>query len=517
MNDARGARFRYRAVARGDWNGFFALAVDNLAMLAAMAGILVGAFHMPADVVLVRMLPGTALGVLVGDLAYAWLAWRLARRERRHDVCAMPLGVDTPSLFALTFGVVGPAYATTGDAQQAWAVGMAVMVIMGVAKLGAAFAGDTLRRTVPRTALLAALAGVAIALILYFPFVKIAAEPIGGLVALGVVLIALVGRLRLPREFPVVVVSVVLGLAAWFVARRLGYEPPPLPAGGAGPGLAIPWPTAAFVDGLSMAIGYVPLALPVALATVVGGIDNTESAAAAGDRYATRDILLVEGAATLVAGVCGGVIQTTPYIGHPAYKAMGCRAGYVIATGLALGVGAATGWLGALIALLPDSVIVPVLVFVGLEMAEQATATAEPRHLKAVAIAVVPVLANLVSIQTGMLVGAAHVDVAALPEDLRRTMTATTMLGNGFIVTSMLWSAWLIDVVDGRHGRAAVYAIVAAAATMVGLIHSPFPDGRWFVPGGAGVPASVSAFAIAYALLAALTWLAGRWRGWARR
>lgn len=52
---------------------------------------------------------------------------------------------------------------------------------------------------------------------------------------------------------------------------------------------------------------------------------NTESAAAAGDEYRTRDILLTEAVATVIAGHAGGVIQNTPCIGHPAYKAMGGR------------------------------------------------------------------------------------------------------------------------------------------------------------------------------------------------
>ena len=503
--------FRYRAFARGDVNGFFALAVDNLAMLVAMSGILIGVFRMPADVVLGRMLPGTALGVLVGDLAYAALAWRLARRERRQDVCAMPLGIDTPSLFALTFGVVGPVFATTGDAHRAWIVGMAVMVVMGAAKLAAAFAGDAIRRAVPRTALLAALSGVALVLILYFPWAKIVAEPVGGMVALGVVLVTLVGKVRLPREFPSVLVALFAGWAAWTVARAVGYEPPPLPAAGADAGIALPWPTLAFVDGLAQALAYLPLALPVALATVVGGIDNTESAAAAGDRYATRDILLVEGAATLVAGLCGGVIQTTPYIGHPAYKSMGCRAGYAIATGIAIGAGTMLGLTGLLIAHVPESVVVPVLVFVGLEMAEQAMATAEPRHLKAVALAAVPVVASLIAIETGMLVGAAAIDVATLPPDVRRGLAAATMLGNGFIVTAMLWATWLIHVIDGRLARAALVAAIGAALVPFGLIHSPFPDGRWILPWVGGLPRPTVALAAGYALLAACC-LAFAWR-----
>ena len=61
------------------------------------------------------MVPGTALGVLVGDLAYTWLAVRLVRRTGRGDVTAMPFGIDTPTLFAMVFGVLGPVMLATGD------------------------------------------------------------------------------------------------------------------------------------------------------------------------------------------------------------------------------------------------------------------------------------------------------------------------------------------------------------------------------------------------------------------
>src|SRR5262249_2754163 len=142
-------------------------------------------------------------------------------------------------------------------------------------------------------------------------------------------------------------------------------------AGGAGAGpsplmvssltLAPPWPTLVWVSGLGDAMTYLPLALPFALATVIGGIDTTESGSAAGDEYRTRDILLTEAAATIIAGSCGGVIQNTPYIGHPAYKAMGARAGYTLATGLVIGVGAAVGIVSLLVSLLPEAAVAPIL------------------------------------------------------------------------------------------------------------------------------------------------------------
>ena len=56
------------------------------------------------------MFPGTALGVLFGDLVYTWMAFRLAKREGRDDVTAMPLGLDAPSTIGMAFAVLGPAF-----------------------------------------------------------------------------------------------------------------------------------------------------------------------------------------------------------------------------------------------------------------------------------------------------------------------------------------------------------------------------------------------------------------------
>ena len=92
------------------------------------------------------MVPGTALGVLAGDLAYTLLAVRLARQSGRRDVTAMPFGIDTPSLFGMTFGVIGPTMLLTRDPVLAWKVGMGATVAMGVVKLLLAFAGEWVRR-----------------------------------------------------------------------------------------------------------------------------------------------------------------------------------------------------------------------------------------------------------------------------------------------------------------------------------------------------------------------------------
>lgn len=499
-------RTSYRWFAAGDINGFFALTIDNLALLAGMSAILLGVFHLPADLVLGRMLPGSALGVLVGDLAYSLLALRLARRTGRDDVCAMPLGIDTPSMFGLCFGVIGPLWLLTHDAQRTLAVSSAVLAAMGLAKIAGAFLGEHVRRSLPRSAMLGALAAVAIALIGFTSLQKIAAEPVGGLVALGVVLSALVAGRRLPWGVPAMIGALALATLAWALFAAPGLSVPGLPT--------LRWlpPQAGWLwlDSLGGALPYLPLALPFALLTLVGGIDNTESASTAGDAYATRDILLVEGVATFVAAVFGGTLQNTPYIGHPAYKRMGCRAGYTVATGLFIGVGASLGLIAWLLAWLPESVLVPILVYVGLEMASQALRETHAAHLPALVLGFAPAIAKLVSIHVNSLLEAVPAAQAALGPAQRESLQALTMLGNGFIVTSMLWSTLVIDLVDRRPTRLAVVSLLAAALTVCGVIHSPYPDGRLFLP-SADLPAATVHLAAGYLLFGAVTWSLDRW------
>ena len=76
---------KYEWLTLGDVNGFFGLMFDNLTVLSFLAGTLVFVFEFPADVVYSKMFPGTAFGVLVGDLVYT--GWRcLAKRTGSQTV-----------------------------------------------------------------------------------------------------------------------------------------------------------------------------------------------------------------------------------------------------------------------------------------------------------------------------------------------------------------------------------------------------------------------------------------------
>ena len=499
--------------APGDWNAFFGLALDNLSLFVILSGLLIGVFGFPSDLVLRVMIPGTAVGVLVGDLVYTWLAVRLMRRTGRSDVTAMPFGIDTPSLFGVVFGVLGPAMLITRDPILAWKIGMGVTVAMGLIKLVLAFAGDWVRRVVPRAALLGSIAGVAVLLIAFMPALRIFADPLVGVVSLTVVLAALVGGARMPWGLPGALAAVLAGGAIfwgrWALDLATGTAVPhPVAAVGA-LGLALPWPTLAWVSALEHTLPYLPLALPFALATVVGGIDNTESAIAAGDEYRTRDVLLTEAIATIAAGCCGGVVQNTPYIGHPAYKAMGARAGYTLATGLVIGVGAAVGIVALLVRLLPEAAVAPILVFVGLQITAQAFLASPARHAAAVTLSLLPAVAALVLIQGNLLLGGVGKSAADLAGEGRAVWGALLVLGNGFVLTALLWGAALVAIIDRRLRVGGAVLAIAAVATLFGLIHSPLADGSVFWPWTVA-SATPHTLAAAYGVAAGVLLLLGR-------
>jgi len=509
---------KYRWFALGDINGFFGLMFDNLTVLSFLAGVLVVAFGFPADIVYAKMFPGTAFGVLFGDLVYTWMAIRLARRTGSQTVTAMPLGLDTPSTIGLALVVLGPAFSSLKAggmepreaAMMTWYIGMATMVMMGVIKLALSFCGSWIQKVVPRAGLLGSLAGIGLALIGFTPLVDIFGLPLVGVVSLGLILYTLVAKVRLPLKIPGVLAAIAVGTALYHTLGPAGL----LGSGYAAPAgelhLGFPMPTLDFLKGLKAALHYLPISIPFALLTVVGGINVTESARVAGDDFKTRDILLTEAVATLVAGLCGGVAQSTPYIGQPAYKDMGSRAGYTLLTGLFIGLGGIFGYVSFIVELIPRAVLAPILIFVALEIMVQAFLSCPRPHAPAVAFAFFPTLARLLAIKysnPALVPADRFVQLMGTPGKELPEVLVTVALGNGFILTAMLWGAFLAVLIDKRFRVASIYLGIMGIATFFGVIHSALPEGSVYLPWRLASPllrAIPYQFAAAYFVLAAI-------------
>lgn len=514
MNATRQRRW----LSAGDLNGVMGLVVDNLSIMVFLASALIGLFGFPADIVFRRMFPGTALGVLLGNLAYTVMARRLARREGRDDVTAMPLGLDAPTSIGMALLVLGPAFVGYKQAGMdphaaaiaTWQLGMAALVVMGLLKLVLSFFGALVQRHVPRAGLLGSIAGIALVLMGFLPLVEILKVPVVGFAGLGVVLYALVAKGRLPFGIPGVLAAVLIGALLYYGLGPLGW----LGGGYHAPAawqwrFGLPWPNLQWIEGLPRTLPYLALILPFGLLMVVGGINVTESARAAGDNYRTRDILLVEALATLAAGVCGGVAQTTPYIGQPAYKSMGARSAYTLATGLVVGLGGVFGYLSNLAELLPLAVLAPILVFVAIGITTQAFEATPTRYAPAVVFSFFPAIARMLTIKLsdpGYVAPAHFAELFSVSSHGVSELAVITVLGNGFIITAMLWASFVVALIDGRTGRAALVLLIGALLSAFGIIHSAQPDGGVYLPWALqGLSHSIMGqFVAAYVVLAVI-------------
>ncbi|MBL8853447.1 MAG: hypothetical protein JNK57_05675 [Planctomycetaceae bacterium] len=503
------AKQRFSWTSVGDINAFFGLMLDNLAGLVLTVTLLAGVFGFPVNFAMHYMVPGTAIGVLVGDLLFFFMALWLIRQTGRRDVTAMPLGLDTPSTFGMIFMVLGPAYRTAlgtdpspeqteAAARHAWHIGICCIVFSGLIKLLFSFVSGWARRTFPRAGLLGSLAAIALVLITFFPILEIFSAPLVGLLSLSIVLTTLVARIHLPYRIPGALGAVLVATAVYYVilgieevsGLSLLHSEAKLTWDDARGGLLpTEWTTVfsfAWIEVWRDALQYLPIVTPFAIATVVGGIDCTESAAAAGDEYPTGGVIAVEAVATIIAGLCGGVIQTTPYIGHPAYKAMGGRASYTLATAAFIGSAGLLGYFGYIYLCLPSVAIIPILVFVGLEIGAQSFAATPKRHYTAVALAMIPALAVLGKgmvdkVLSDPALAAAGITTTSLLPDNQAALQVLHLLYGGFIITSLLWASALAALIDRQLIRGSLLFFTCGVLTLFGVIHSPKPSFELFV------------------------------------
>ena len=483
----------------GEITAFLALFLDNLGVLIFLSYILMFTFNYPADIILTRMIPGTAIGVFFGDLVYTYLAIRLRKKTGRNDVTAMPLGLDTPTSIGLVYAVLGPAYIATHDAELTWHIGMAALFMIGIVKIITSFLGGWVQRIIPTAGLLGSIAGVGLLLLGFLPLIEIFNEVVVGMVAMGIIFAVLLGKMQLPGRVPGVLIAVLLGTAIHLILGYNGYIPE-FKAPTFEMTICLPVFSVSFLKTLPQSIQYLPIAIPFGIMTIIGGINNTESARLAGDNYRTRDILLTEAFTSLIAAFFGGVAQTTPYIGHPAYKKMGATYWYTLLTALLVGIGSLVGLLSVIVGLIPRAVLAPIFIYIGFEIVHQAYKEAPESHSPAVSLSFMPVIANLIIIILGQFLGAMAILPDMLPTRLQVLYQSLTVLSNGFIITALLWGSMLAFMIDRKPRLAALCTLTCAILTPFGIIHSVLHTGEVYLPWTAASHAHYT-IALAYLLL----------------
>ncbi len=463
--------------SHGDLDGFFGLFVDNLTQLMLIAVMCRYACGFPNELIVERILPAVGASVLVGNLFYSWQARKLAEATGQTNVTALPFGINTVSLLAFIFLVMSPVYNETGNANAAWKAGLVMCFMSGIIETAGAFVGAWIKRHTPRAALLSGLAGVALAFIGLGFSLQVFSSPGVALVPMLLVLFLYASRVQLPFRIPVGVGAMLLGgILAWtlkfcgFSGFQLSQEPLML---------SFHLPLPAFTDLFPMLFDahswrYIAVGIPVALFNVIGSIQNLESAHAAGDEYAPKPALLVNGGTSLLASLLGSPFPTSIYIGHPGWKLIGARSGYSTLNGIVIAALCFFGGINALLKIMPIEATLGILIWIGVVMVSEAFSKTERNQLIAVVIGLIPPLGAWALSLIESTLRVAGTNLYDIYEQFRGEIYIDGVLSlyQGFLLISIILSAAIAHSINRKFISAALWCFVGAVLSAVGLIHA---------------------------------------------
>jgi AGZA family xanthine/uracil permease-like MFS transporter len=468
----------------GDWNAFFGFGTNILVNLLTLSALLRFVLQMPDELVFKRILPAAGLMMCMSTFYYASLAYRLAKKTGRRDVCALPSGISVPHMFIVTLVIMLPVKLATGDPMKGWQAGLTWVFIQSFVLMAGGFIAPIIRRITPKAALLGALAGVSITFISMKPALEMFLTPMVGIVCFSIILVSWFGGVKF-GGIPAGLVAIAAGtLIAWgsnlFGLHFGGMSAEALKGSFQTFSFSVPHPVVGLVlGGLHWSFLKIILvtAIPFGIYDLVEAMDNVVSASAAGDEYPTTRVLTADGVVSLIGCLMGNPYINAVYIGHPGWKAMGGRIGYSAATGIMVIILSWFGIISLMTALIPVVAISPILLYIGMLIGSQAFQESPRRHAPAVVIALVPSIAAWGKLQIDNSLGAISNIHLVTPEMIAKMQQVGIMyhglsiLGGGSILAGVVLGATTTFIIDRNFSKASGFAAAGGVLTFLGLMH----------------------------------------------
>ncbi len=495
-----GTPHRWWALDRGDFDVTLAQVGFNLAQMVIPV-FLLAPVGIPIVFSVTHLLPGYALGFLVGSLGLVRLAVALARREGRQNVTAHVYGNNVPAILSYTLSIMLPVYLQTHDANRAWAIGAAAVAWTGVIKLAAAPFARRFRLLIPGPASMTVFGAAMYSYLALVLLQRVFDQPIVGLVALAIIATTVLSnvpitRWRIPPFLVAWIVPLIVGVA-------IGYSRPLWQGISLGLPLAVPpQPVRAMV----LALPYLSVIVPMAIYHVLQDIASVAGASSVGDDYDVRKILAWDGLGTLVCGIAGSVIAPVIYAMLPPYKAIGARIAYALWTPVLFLVIVMSGLTVFIAQLFPWPILAAIIAYVSVGVGTATLRRVDARYTSVVLLGFVlpagAVVASAVnSALPALRLSAANPGVQAA---LNRSIYWSSIqgLGNGFLFLVLVVASLITEMIDRRFTRAAAWCLTAAVFSWFGLMHSALI--RW---------AAQPAYAAGWLAAAAIVYSAQWWRG----
>src|SRR3981189_2618971 len=465
----------------GDWNAFFGFGTNILVNMLVLTGLLRFVLKMPDTLVFGRILPALGLMMCLSTFYLAWLAYRLAQKTGRSDVCALPSGVSVPHMFIVTFVIMLPITIKTGDPVKGWSAGLIWVFFQSFILMIGGFIAPYIRRITPRAALPGTLAGVSVTFISMRPALEMYMTPQIGLVCFAIIMLSWFGGVKYPKNIPAGLVAIAVGMIIAWGSNLFGLNLGGLSVKGVGDafasfGFSVPIPAVGQVFSGFEFLGVILVtAIPFGIYDLVEAMHNVESAEAAGDEYPTTRVLTADGVVSLIGCLMGNPFINAVYIGHPGWKAMGGRIGYSAATGIMVIILSWFGIISLMHALVPLVAILPILLYIGMLIGAQAFQTTPPSHAPAIVLALTPHLAAWCKTLMDGALTAAGTSAAGIGFDKLGNVgvpyRGLGVMAGGAILTGLVLARTAIFVIARKFAHAAAFALAGAVLTFFGFMH----------------------------------------------
>jgi len=461
---------RWWALGRGDIDATIAQVGFNLAQMVIPVFLLLPV-GIPVAFSVTHLLPGYALGFLVGSLGLVRLAVGVARRDQRQSVTAHVYGNNVPAIIAYTLSIMLPVYLESHDANLAWEIGAAAVAWTGIIKLAAAPFAGVIRRFIPGPASMTVFGAAMYSYLALVLLQRVFDQPLVGLTALAIIATCVLAnvpitRLRIPPFIIAWIVPLVLGLA-------VGYVHP------VWQGISVSLPFALTpepVHAMVLALPYLSVIAPMAIYQVLQDIASVAGGTAAGDDYDVRGVLACDGLGTLVCGLAGSVVTPVVYAMLPPYKAMGARIGFALWTPVIFILVVMSGLTIFIAQLFPWPILAAMIAYVSVGVGMATLRRVDPKYVSVILLGFVLPAGAVVAAAVNSALPALQISAAdpGVQAALNRSIYWSSIqgLGNGFLFLVLVVASLLTEAIDRRFGRAAVWCLIAAVFSWFGLMHS---------------------------------------------
>ena len=442
---------------KGDLDASVGVFFDGFSKIIVFTSVLVGTFGLDGGTVFGTMMPGLFVSVLMlnGGL---WLYYRhIAKQRGDVTLTAIPASVQAGRMFIWLYSIMLPVYLVTNDAVLAYRVGVLAHFLGGFVFIVGAFVMPLILRIVPAGALFGSLGGAAMAFLILQSMNGTLAMPLVGWISLVVLFTIYLGKIE--TKLPAALIAIVVGAGVAWASGAMGVDA--IVDSVEHMGLYLPAPVLPIFapEVMTHVVEFIPIIIVFSLNECITGIQGVEQARKCGDTHFTAtQPLVIAGISGMVGALFGNPLATGLYWGYPGWKEMGAGTGYHLGILMLYAFVGLTGLTSIITALVPESAVLPILVFLGISSYAQAFEVVDRKYYPAAIMASLPLVMSFMmdNVAEGSLAGFWAFDAGA-----------------AFI--GLLIGCLFVFVIDNDWLKASIVNVVALGLTLVGMIHSPMP------------------------------------------